>query len=356
MFMNISNLNVKMSSIIEIGERVQFLESESNDKYLKLHRGVMDVCSIDLSSIKLDLNSKPSQQYSGNDGFSSLISSIKTYYSLQNHNVVICPGGMATIDIVIESLEDKIFWIPKYHWGSWNKILTLHDKSINTFDEFDLDKFRPEEGIVMLCYPSNPTGWMPEMEKLESLIDHCHKLNITVILDLPYYHLFYTSWSINHLFLDNVIILSSFSKSIGLSGYRIGYVATLNKDLYSSLRVRSLYKYNSISNLPQIVIDFLLSSEGGQEKINRYQDITKCEISKNILYLKEKGLIWDKYPNLPIGPFCVVSKSYDGLMKYKISSVPLSKFSLDGSNSNLSRISVSVQNSVFVEYFDKISL
>lgn len=362
--MNILDPNLKFSSIVSIGEKVTKLERETNEIYLKLHRGVMDVDTIDLSFIDLDLNSKSLQQYGGNDGDPILINSIKAVYGLESHQIIICPGGMATLDIVLSSLSDDICWIPRYHWGSWNKILKTYgfskygsDKIVKTFDDFDLDNFRPDRGIVMMCYPSNPLGWIPDISKLDRFISYCRDKNITIILDLPYYHLFFDSSSISHLFFDNVIVLSSFSKSIGLSGYRIGYVATLNLDLYQVLRTKSLYKYNSISNLPQFIINKIISTEGGIDSLDKYKNITVSEINKNIDFLKRNNLIWDKYPSDPIGPFCVVKKNFNDLILFKISSVPLSKFTIDGGTSeekDLSRISLAVNNSIFIKYFERM--
>ncbi len=352
--MNINDPNVKFSSIVDIGEKVQKLELDG-DKFLKLHRGIMDVTNIDLSFINLDLNMKSTHQYGSNDGDPNLINSIKSYYNLDNHDIIICPGGMSTIDIVVNSLSDITFWVPKYHWGSWNKILKIHNKDIQFFDEFDLSIFRPTRGVVMMCYPSNPTGWIPDMNELCDFVKHCSMNNITVVLDLPYYHLFFSPSSISNLFLENVIVVSSFSKSIGLSGYRIGYIATLNKNLYRVLHIRSLYKYNSISNIPQYIINQIISTSVGRIALSNYQDITKLDISKNIRFLKENNLLWKDYPSDPLGPFCIIDKEFNDLMSFNISSVPLNKFTLTGDRCHhLSRISVSVPNSDFVKYFDMV--
>jgi aspartate/methionine/tyrosine aminotransferase len=351
--MRINKATVTYSSIVKIGEEIQKLENETGLKYLKLHRGVMDVTNIDINSvnINLDLNSLTTQQYSGNDGHPKLIEAIREDFNIKD-NVIITPGGMAALDLIINSLDNNIFWIPNFHWGSWNKILKTHDKDIKTFDDFSIDNFRPRSGVVMLCYPSNPTGYCPDFKTLKTFIDYTKDNNITVILDLPYYHLFNGN-EISELLYDNVILVSSFSKSIGLSGYRIGFISTKNNDLYQTLKIRSLYKYNSISTLPQIIISELLKEK---KAISNYRNITVEHITKNIKYLTDNGLLFNEYTSIPIGPFAVISIGYEKLLEYKISSVPINNFSLIKMriHDNCSRISVAVNHDLFKEYFDRL--
>lgn len=370
--MNINTTPVTYSSIVEIGELTARLEKETGDKYLKLHRGVMDVTKIDLNSFAqgIDFNQKKIQQYGGNDGDDGLIETIKDKFHLKDHYVMTVPGGMATLDVVINSLSDKTFWVPKYHWGSWNKILTIHGKDIKTFNDFDIknvdlsiynDKgrsYEQVEGVVMLCYPSNPTGYAPNFEDLKAFADICKERNQTLILDLPYYYLFNEmSDKIYELYSDNVIVISSFSKSVGLSGLRIGYIATKNKELYDTMKIRSLYKYNSISTVPQEIINQLLTSNRGQIAFDNYRMKTKHHITKNIQYLYDNGLLFDEYTDIPTGPFAIINKTFDELLSAKISSVPLNKFTLKNTEEhlkNVSRISVSVDHNLFVEYFDRL--
>ena len=353
--MRINAATVTYSSIVKIGENIQKLEKETGLKYLKLHRGVMDVTNIDINSIsiKLDLNSLATQQYSGNDGHPALISAIKEEFNLEG-NVIVTPGGMAALDLIVNSLESNVFHIPTFHWGSWNKILKTHNKEIKTFDDFTLDNFRPRSGVVMLCYPSNPTGYCPDFETIRTFINYSNDNNITVVLDLPYYHLFNDN-KISELLLDNVILVSSFSKSIGLSGYRVGYISTKNDELYQTLRIRSLYKYNSISTLPQIIIAELLKEK---KAVREYKDITVENMRLNIKYLEDNGLLFDDYTSTPVGPFAVINIGYEELLENRISSVPINNFSLvkDKTYDNCSRISVSVKHDLFKEYFNKLIL
>ena len=353
--MKINTANVTYSSIVQIGENINKIEKETGDKYLKLHRGVMDVTTLDIDSLNLnlDLNNGKTQQYSGNDGSPELIETIKEEFGLEGH-VVITPGGMAGLDLLINSLGDETIWIPNYHWGSWNKILTTHGKEIKTFDDFKIEEFMPKSGVVMLCYPSNPTGYCPDIETIKNFLARSKDAGVTVVLDLPYYYLFSdVNDGLCDFFFDNVIVVSSFSKSIGLSGYRVGYISTKNEELYQTLRIRSLYKYNSISTLPQHIVNELLKEK---KAITEYRKKTVDSIKKNIMVLEMNGLLFDEYPNMPTGPFAVVNVSYNELLKNKISSVPLSKFTLNKQlkHENCSRISVAVDHKVFWEYFEKM--
>lgn len=350
--MNVKKCPVNFSSIVQIGENANKIESESDRKFLKLHRGVIDVTTINLNNITLDLNSKSLQQYSHNDGIEKLRNLIKNKLNIKDHHILITPGGMAALDLLINSLDDEVINLPNYHWGAWDKIITLADKSINTFDDFKLEDSEIENGAILLCFPSNPTGWMPEYNVLEDFVNRHANKGLTVILDLPYYYL-YNNWDdkINNLYqLDNVILVSSFSKSFGLSGFRVGFFATKNSDLHANARVRSLYKWNSISTLPQEVICQLLENE---EPFENYREITLIDMNKNIEYLSEHGLLFDEYPSKPIGPFAVVNKTFDELFEKDITSVPLDKFFIGDIIGNPSRLSIAVPHSDFKKWFDK---
>ena len=123
------------------------------------------------------------------------------------------------------------------------------------------------------------------------------------------------------------------------------------------MKIRSLYKYNSISTVPQEIINQLLTSNKGQTAFDNYRMKTKAEITKNIKYLSDNGLLFDEYTDIPTGPFAIINKTFDELLSAKISSVPLNKFTFKNTEEhlkNVSRISVSVDHNLFVEYFDRL--
>jgi hypothetical protein len=123
------------------------------------------------------------------------------------------------------------------------------------------------------------------------------------------------------------------------------------------MKIRSLYKYNSISTIPQEIINRLFNYTLGQAAFNNYRTKTKNHITKNIQYLHDNSLLFDEYTDIPTGPFAIINKTFDELLDNKISSVPLNKFTFKNTEEklkNVSRISVSVDHDLFVEYFDKM--
>lgn len=348
--MKVNKAKVSFSSIVSIGEEVSKLEKETGEKYLKLHRGVMDVTNLNMtSSIAKAMCSPTIDHYGPNDGLPDLIGFINEGMP-ENTKTLITPGGMAALDLLIESMDYKTFYVPNFHWGSWTKILTTHDKEIKTYDDLNLSNFRPRSGVVMLCVPSNPTGYRVSDKEIIDFLNYTSHNNIIVILDLPYWDLLCEEGEYKKFINDNVIIVSSYSKSLGLSGYRVGSVSTLSDELYQSMRIKSLYKYNSPATITQYIISNALYK---REDMLEYRKETSEHISRNIELLRKVGLLYDGYPNTPIGPFAIVNISHDELMSKKISSVPLTSFTLDKDPkyAGLSRISVAVRSEIFEEYF-----
>jgi aspartate/methionine/tyrosine aminotransferase len=347
--MKVNKAKVTFSSIVSIGEEVGRLEKETGEKYLKLHRGVMDVTYLNMDpSIYKAQQSGQIDQYGPNDGWPDLLQYLNEDMPEETRTLV-TPGGMAALDLVIESMDYKTFYVPKFHWGSWNKILTTHDKEIKTYDDFQLSNFRPRGGVVMLCVPSNPTGYRPSDKEIEDFLNYAKENNIAVLLDLPYWDLLCDEGKYKRFISENVVIVSSYSKSLGLSGYRVGSVSTLSEELYQSMRVRSLYKYNSPATITQYIVSNALYE---RNNMLEFRKETADHIRRNIDFLERNGLLYDGYPSTPVGPFAIVNISYDELMSKKISSVPMTSFTIDKDPiyAGLSRISVAVRNEKFEEY------
>ncbi len=82
----------------------------------------------------------------------------------------------------------------------------------------------PLDGLI-IASPSNPTGTQLSDDDLAGLVSTCHRLGITLIADEIYHGITYgapASTVLSHT--DDVVVLNSFSKYFGMTGWRLGWI------------------------------------------------------------------------------------------------------------------------------------
>jgi len=109
----------------------------------------------------------------------------------------------------------------------------LQTKAENKF-KLTADELRanitPKTKILLISFPTNPTGAIMERDELQQLADVLRDTNILVFSDEIYCELNYTDTS--HVSIasldgmrDRTLVINGFSKSYAMTGWRIGYVA-----------------------------------------------------------------------------------------------------------------------------------
>lgn len=368
--MKINISKATFSSIVGIGQKVKQAAKKSGEKYLELNRGVNAVTQIDLTNVipSLDFNSKELQVYAPNLGMDSLRKSIvENYFSSKVGNtdfvnrISITPGGMPALDLVMQLLNVENIYFPKFYWGSYSKMATIRKKSFsfyNTLSELDFSQLN-ESSCIFICDPNNPTGIKIDDYVLLQLIEKINKTGAVIIIDCPYRKLFYQDDFFDKVAdLQNVIITESFSKWIGLSGLRLGFIYSSNNDFNSELNIRLLYEFNGVSSASQMIVNQILSTNEGVKVAFDFRKTTTEHIKKNIEFLNQNNLLVDSIygPKIPIGIFSVISKSEDFLFQNKIGAVGLDKFVYHDKDlwSSYSRICVSVDHQTFKDYISKV--
>jgi len=88
----------------------------------------------------------------------------------------------------------------------------------------------PREGSAyLLVAPNNPDGYMPSAEWLNDARLKCKELGVPLIHDAAYYTETYVDGDLTDL---SDITIHSAAKTFGLSGLRVGYIATSNDAVY----------------------------------------------------------------------------------------------------------------------------
>jgi aspartate/methionine/tyrosine aminotransferase len=100
-------------------------------------------------------------------------------------------------------------FIPRFE--SWPKALT------------------PKTKVIVLNYPSNPTGAFPSREYLQKLQDFAKEHNLWIVSDEVYGSLYYegkpTSAAAIEGAKERTLLVNSLSKSYAMTGWRVGFLA-----------------------------------------------------------------------------------------------------------------------------------
>ncbi len=356
------------SKISKIGEKIRNLEKQTGKEYLYLNQGVNAVCNINLNKVipLIDFNSREIQVYAPMKGRPNLKQAInKEYFASKSteNNILISNGGMNGLDIVFQSIDVDKIYLPLYFWGSYLNIAKIRNVNTGFYTDFaeienNINKYK--NSAVIICDPNNPLGDKFDDNRLIKLIKTLNNNDVVIIIDSPYRKVFHNNdnYFETIALLNNVIIVESFSKSIGLSGQRIGFVHSNNEALNNELAVKLMYSSNGVNAFSQILVEKLLTTNEGKNAIKEFKEKTVNDINNNILLLKNKGLLAKEfYKNSePEGIFAVVNKSEEELLKHNIASVSLSFFTKNNKEfaSNYSRICVSVPSKKFESFFEKI--
>ncbi len=111
------------------------------------------------------------------------------------------------------------------------------------FDLEDLASLlRPDTRLVVVNFPHNPTGYLPPLADFQALIDLVRQNGITLLSDEMYQYLTAADGAALPAaceLYERAVSLSGLSKSFGLPGLRIGWLASRDRELLERV---SLFK------------------------------------------------------------------------------------------------------------------
>lgn len=181
-------------------------------------------------------------------------------------NVLVTVGsteGLASVmKAVIAEGDEVLMPTPAYvGYGSLIKMTGGIPKYINLKEnDFNLTKEILEKNItkktklIILTYPNNPSGAVLCEKEMEKIAEFLKDKEIYLLSDEIYGSIAfgkYTSFGkYSEILKKQLIIVSGFSKSHSMTGYRIGYIIT-NPELQLQVKKVSQYNVTSTSTLSQ---------------------------------------------------------------------------------------------------------
>lgn len=308
--------------------------------------------------------------YSDSLGLPQLRYKILEYYR-KNYNsevndinqVMVSSGSKIIIYMVILALcnkNDEVL-IHEPAWLSYKEQVQLAGASVNSIPyDVQVDNFVEymscNTKLIILNNPNNPAGLLYEKKQLFRLCDICRERGIYILMDEAYSDFVlenekFASLS-NVKCLDNIFVVNSLSKNMGMSGWRIGYVIS------SLHNIANLMKLNQhlITCAPTILQSYIAKHFDTVIEITLPQVKAVVEKRNRIVnYIKERGMdclhgtatfyIFLRIDNISVSilDFCLYL-----LFKYGISCVPGQAYGK--STVNFIRIGIGAESEERIRY------
>lgn len=198
-------------------------------------------------------------EYSHSAGNESYRTKLAAYYTklglnVKPEEVMITTGGSEALLFSIMSCLDEgdEIIVPEPFYANYNsfaltsgaKIIPITASINNGFalpsiEEFE-KKITPKTKAILICNPSNPTGYLYTQQELESLRDMVIKHDLYLFADEVYREFVYDGRVHYSTLLlagleQHLIMVDSVSKRYSMCGARIGAVVTRNKELYATM-------------------------------------------------------------------------------------------------------------------------
>lgn len=348
-------------SHFDIFRRARELEAEGK-RVVRLEVGEPDLGAPgEVAGATAEAVKQGRSRYSDAKGIAELRKKLAEYLSnkynteVKAENLILTPGGRFAIYLTMRTtlnMGDEIIIIDP-SWPMYKncaEFLGVRPVVVNTsvengwlpnVDEV-AEKITQATRAIVLNYPCNPTGKVIDRRTFRKLLDIARENNLYVISDEVYADYSFSEYppSVLEYEDDRFIRVSSFSKSWGMTGYRVGYV-TASREL-----VEKMAKINGmlITCVPEFIQYGCLKALELEETVRRYAEIMKKRMEAAVNTLSKIPATVHKpeggmyvFPRINVDGLDSIDFAFDLLEKKHVALAPGTVF---GDYSNYIRISL----------------
>ena len=135
----------------------------------------------------------------------------------------------------------KIFRVKQTKIGYDKNLILNFEKLLNSIDK--------KTNLIMIANPNSPTGTIISENNILKILKKAKQNNCYVVIDEAYFGFYkYSSIKLIKQF-NNLVILRTFSKAIGMAGIRAGYIISNKINIKRLYSFRPMYEISSISCL-----------------------------------------------------------------------------------------------------------
>jgi aspartate aminotransferase len=303
--------------------------------------------------------------YTSNFGLDELRDVIAERYGIESNNIMVTAGASeALLNASLAFIEEGsrvIIPTPNFlSYFTYAKLCKAKIEQLHTHEngfEVDADALNEMMGkdvsVIFLNYPNNPTGVV--MEDLKAIAEIASDYRAVLISDEIYDSIYYDKKPKSLALHENVVVVNGFSKSLAMTGWRIGYVIASNELLDSMLKVHQVNGVCAPAFAQKAIADVM--KDGLDRKIMD-EMVKEFRKRRDFVYgkLKEMGLNLVKpegafyiFPHVPIN--CI--EFSEKLISHGVAVTPGIPFG-DG-NENYIRISYAASMDKLEKAMEKIA-
>ncbi|MBD8499543.1 aminotransferase class I/II-fold pyridoxal phosphate-dependent enzyme [Paenibacillus arenosi] len=186
-------------------------------------------------------------KYTSNAGLMELREEISAYFSSNfalsydpKQEIIVTVGSSEAVDLALRTVlnpGDEVL-VPAPSYIAYEPITHLHGGKVVEVHATAEEQFKltaqaleaaitPQSKVLMINYPSNPTGTVMTTQDWLPIIELVIKYNLVVISDEVYAELTYGRKHVSIASLpgmkERTIVISGFSKAFAMTGWRVGY-------------------------------------------------------------------------------------------------------------------------------------
>ena len=311
--------------------------AQSSDEYVSLSQGALKIGGIpqDIKDhIQTLLKTDSTDYYQSAWGILPLREKLASTFSnkhncnLSHKNIVIthgCMGAISTIFLSILEKDDEVI-APNPTYPAYKNVIALARAKTVYVDmpqqedwnywHIDIEKIKnattPKTKIIVFSHPCNPLGTMVSKENLIEIKNWCEEKKIFLIVDESYDDFIFDGNFFSSTSLvpqsEWVIRTGSYSKSLSMSGWRIGFMVVPEK-----FSVTAGITQDAILNCPNVIAQYaVLYALDHPELIQPFHK--QIEKNRNFAYnmlqpLAKKGILSFQKPPSSFYLFLKTQKS-----------------------------------------------
>jgi len=188
------------------------------------------------------------EQYPDID-YKALYQSISLHCQQSEHHLMIGNGATELIYDWVHIIQPRKALLMEPSFGEYRRALQqtgceiithiLKEKNQFRLDASFINALSSDLDCIVLCTPNNPTGQLIEASLLNAIIEKCHALHISIMIDESFMEFVPNNPSIETQLINNpnLTILRSLTKYFAIPGLRLGYLMSANQALIQTLRI-----------------------------------------------------------------------------------------------------------------------